>query len=108
MRETERLKFITGRSVASDEDAKSEKKSEKGEKAAVEEEESEEKEEKEEELSPSLQLYNKYLKLEDEVLIKVGLRQPKVEEKKKSIAEIERDRRKSSVKPPELKKFLKP
>merc|ERR1711915_220415 len=84
IRETERLKFITGRSVESEEDAKSEKKSEKGEKE--EEEEKGVEEEKEEELSPSVLLYNRYKKMEEEILIKVGMmKKPEVVERKKSI-----------------------
>eukprot|EP00090_Calanus_glacialis_P021332 TRINITY_DN32910_c0_g1_i1.p1 TRINITY_DN32910_c0_g1~~TRINITY_DN32910_c0_g1_i1.p1 ORF type:complete len:311 (-),score=94.34 TRINITY_DN32910_c0_g1_i1:67-999(-) len=71
IRETERLKFITGRSVGSEDDSKSDKKSEKGDKE--EDEENGAEEEKEEELSPSAILYNRYKKMEAEVLAKVGM-----------------------------------
>ena len=123
LRETERLKFITERSVgAGDEGDKKDKKDKKGE---MEEPEAEEAEEtKEEELTPQQQLYNHYLKvgslkapksinsylsfisqLEDEVLVKMGIRKAKVEQGRKS--SIGADRRKSSLSPA-LKSFLKP
>ena len=72
IRETERLKFITGRSVGSEEESKSDKKSEKGDKEEDEENGGTE-EQKEEELSPSMILYNRYKKMEAEVLAKVGM-----------------------------------
>ena len=107
IRETERLKFITSRSVTTESENKAEKKEKKGEKAKGKEEEEEEPEEevKEEELSPSQKLYNHYLELEEETLIKIGFRQPKVEEKRKTSL-LGGDRRKSSLSP--LKGFLKP
>ena len=105
IRETERLKFITSRSVTTEEETKTEKKEKKGEKIKGKEEEEPEEEAKEEELSPSQKLYNQYLELEEEVLIKIGLRQPKVEEKRKTSL-MGGDRRKSSLSP--LKGFLKP
>ena len=108
LRETERLKFITGRSTEADQETavKSSKKEKKGEKTREKDEE-EEGEEKEEELTPAQQLLEHYLKMEDEVLVKMGLRQPKVEEGRKS--SLGGDRRKSSINPASLMKgFLKP
>ena len=104
LRETERLKFITGRSVGTEEEAKKdEKKDQKSDKEQSEEVEVEEK--KEEELTPGEKLYNHYMQLEDEVLIKMGLRQAKVEERRKS--SLGGDRRKSST-AAVMKGFLKP
>ena len=109
LRETERLKFITGRSTEAEQETavvKTSKKEKKGEKAREKDEEEAE-EEKEEELTPAQQLLEHYLKMEDEVLVKMGLRQPKVEERRKS--SLGGDRRKSSINPASLMKgFLKP
>ena len=71
MRETERLKFITGRG----EEEKAEEKDKDKDREEVEEEEEEEGEEYErkEVLPPSLILFNKYKALEEEVLAKVGM-----------------------------------
>ena len=99
IRETERLKFITGRSVGSEDDAKSEKKSDKGDKS-IDDEENGVDEEKEEELSPSVILYNRYKKMEQEVLAKVGMTKKPLDDAK----------RKQSIKPTGNKAFalLKP
>ena len=64
-----------------------------------------EEEKKEEELTPAEKLYNHYMQLEDEVLVKMGLRQAKVEERRKS--SLGMDRRKSST-AQVMKGFLKP
>ena len=71
VRETERLKFITGRG----EEEKAEEKDKDKDREEVEEEEEEEGEEYErkEVLPPSLILFNKYKALEEEVLAKVGM-----------------------------------
>ena len=76
VRETERLKFITGRG----EEEKTEEKDKNKDKDKgideVEEEEEEvegEENERKEVLPPSLILYNKYKALEEEVLAKVGM-----------------------------------
>ena len=63
LRETERLKFITERSVGAGEEA--DKKKEKDKKGGGEEPEAEEAadETKEEEITPEQQLYNHYLKV---------------------------------------------
>ena len=108
LRETERLKFITGRGGGSGEEeaaTRADKKEKKGEKAEEEREEEAE-ESNEEQLSPQQKLYQHYLQLEEEVLIKMGLRQAKVEEKRKSSIGV--DRRKSSMMSPAMKGFLKP
>jgi len=108
LRETERLKFITGRSVGSEEEKKSskgDKKDKKGEKDKEKEEEEEIVEKKEEELTPEQKLYNYYLQVEDEMLIKIGIRKPRSEERRKS--SIGGDRRKSSINPTMTKGFLK-
>ena len=110
LRETERLKFITGRSTEAEQETmtvKSSKKTEKKGEKTREKDEEEADEEKEEELTPAQQLLEHYLKMEDEVLVKMGLRQPKVEEKRKG--SLGGDRRKSSINPASLMKgFLKP
>ena len=71
IRETERLKFITGRG----EEEKAEDKDKDKDQEEVEEEEEGEGEENErkEVLPPSLILFNKYKALEEEVLAKVGM-----------------------------------
>ena len=70
VRETERLKFITGRG----EEEKAEDKDKDKEREEVEEEEEEgEENERKEVLPPSLILFNKYKALEEEVLAKVGM-----------------------------------
>ena len=91
--------------MATEEDSKAERKEKKGEKSKGKEEEEPTEETKEEELTPSQKLYNQYLELEEQVLVKIGLRQPKVEEKRKTSL-IGGDRRKSSLSP--MKGFLKP
>ena len=68
VRETERLKFITGRGAEEKEEEKKEK-----DKEEVEDEEGEGEVEKKEILPPSLILFNKYKALEQEVLAKVGM-----------------------------------
>ena len=105
MRETERLKFITGRAVGDDDDAAASDKKDKKTAQGKEEEEEETEEQKEEELTPEQKLLNYYLAMEDEVLIKMGLRKPKLEERRKS--SIGGDRRKSSVSTSLMKSFLK-
>ena len=67
VRETERLKFITGRGS---EDKKEEREKEREDEV---EEDGGEEVEKKEILPPSLILYNKYKVLEEEVLAKVGM-----------------------------------
>jgi hypothetical protein len=68
VRETERLKFITGRGAEEKEDEKG-----KGREEEEEVEEGGEEVERKEVLSPSLILFNAYSALEEEVLAKVGM-----------------------------------
>jgi len=90
VRETERLKFVTGRSGEETQEEVKEK-----EKVAEVEEEGADDEEKKEALDPSLILYNKYKALEEEVLAKVGIKKGEMD-------------RRSSKQAANLKSLLKP
>lgn len=93
VRETERLKFITGRGA--EDKVKDHKDKDKEEE--VEEEVEGEEVVKKEILPPSLILYNKYKALEDEVLTKVGMRKTETETS-----------RRASKQAANLKSLLKP